>query len=70
MMTDCKSCIHDEACQAWIRHGKTFYDDFEYSVENCPYYSPVVIPQRRVLSGYCPLCEHHLVLQFEEVADG
>ena len=34
----CKDCIHEKACAAWIRHGETLYDDFEYSVEDCPHY--------------------------------
>jgi hypothetical protein len=38
-MTKCKDCIHEQACAAWIRHGETLYDDFEYDVENCPYYA-------------------------------
>ena len=33
-----KDCMHFEACNAWIRHGTTLYDDFNYSVENCPYF--------------------------------
>ena len=37
-MKTCKSCMHKPACSAWIRHGKTLYDDFEYNVENCPHY--------------------------------
>lgn len=37
-MANCKICIHEQACAAWIRHGETLYDDFEYSVEGCPYY--------------------------------
>lgn len=37
-MTTCKTCIHEEACVAWIRHGEILYDDFEYNVEHCPYY--------------------------------
>lgn len=36
----CHSCFHKEACLAWMRHGKTLYDDFSYSVEGCPYYIP------------------------------
>lgn len=35
----CNSCFHKDACDAWIRHGTTLYDDFCYSVENCPYYA-------------------------------
>ena len=38
-MTKCKDCIHEQACSAWIRHGDTLYDDFEYSVEGCSYYA-------------------------------
>lgn len=41
-MIKCKACLHEEACASWIRHGEAFYDDFEYSVEDCPYYSKVV----------------------------
>lgn len=37
-MAKCGSCIHKDACAAWIRHGELLYDDFEYSVEDCPYY--------------------------------
>ena len=38
MSQTCNTCIHYHACQAWIRHGKVLYDDFDYSTENCPYY--------------------------------
>lgn len=41
-MANCKNCYHERACAAWIRHGETLYDDFEYSVEECPYYEPIV----------------------------
>lgn len=34
----CNSCFHKDACYAWIRHGSTLYDNYDYSVENCPYY--------------------------------
>lgn len=37
-MSKCTFCIHNEACQAWIEHGKTLYDDFEYSVDDCPHF--------------------------------
>ena len=37
-MAACKNCLHKEACAAWIRHGEILYSDFEYSVDNCPYY--------------------------------
>lgn len=37
-MTDCALCLHHDACQAWVKHGKTLYNDFEYSTENCPYF--------------------------------
>ena len=36
----CGSCVHLEACGAWIQHGSTLYDDFSYSVEDCPHYAP------------------------------
>lgn len=34
----CGSCVHLEACAAWISHGSTLYRDFTYSVADCPYY--------------------------------
>lgn len=34
----CKTCFHKDACGAWIRHGIILYNDFQYSVENCPHY--------------------------------
>lgn len=34
----CKKCLHSHACEAWVRHGAALYDDFHYSVEDCPYY--------------------------------
>ena len=37
----CKDCIHEKACAAWIRHGETLYDDFEYSADDCPYYDEI-----------------------------
>jgi len=38
-MANCKTCMHEQACAAWIRHGEMLYDDFEYSVEDCQYYT-------------------------------
>ena len=37
----CDTCFHREACEAWIRHCTTLYDDFSFSVEGCPYYASV-----------------------------
>jgi predicted amidophosphoribosyltransferase len=37
-----KDCSHFEACNAWIRHGTTLYDDYDYSVTNCPYYTTTI----------------------------
>ena len=37
MNTKCGSCIHKDACLAWIRHGKAVYEDFVFSVDRCPY---------------------------------
>lgn len=31
----CSKCIHRKACNAWVTHGTTIYNDFEYSVEDC-----------------------------------
>ena len=39
-MVDCNKCAHEEACRAWVRHCEMLYPDFEYSVEECPYYTP------------------------------
>lgn len=36
----CKNCYHFSSCAAWVRHGTTLYDDYEYSVEDCTYYIP------------------------------
>lgn len=38
-MARCERCIHERACESWIRHGKILYDDFDYSVEDCPFHS-------------------------------
>ena len=35
---NCIDCAHFEACQSWIRHGTALWDDFHYSVEDCPFY--------------------------------
>ena len=34
----CKNCYHRAACDAWVRNATTQYDDYDYSVENCPYH--------------------------------
>ena len=34
----CADCLHYEACQSWVRHGTALWDDFHYSVEDCPFY--------------------------------
>ncbi len=38
----CKKCIHLASCDAWVRHSATLYDDFDYSVEACPYFKELV----------------------------
>ena len=38
MPVNCKDCMHEHACEAWVRHGTMLYDDYSYSVNNCPYY--------------------------------
>ena len=35
---NCTQCIHIKACEAWANHGVTLYDDFSYSVNNCPHF--------------------------------
>ena len=35
----CKDCLHVEACDAWVRHGATLYEDYHYSVEGCPFHT-------------------------------
>ena len=34
----CESCIHEEACNAWINHCKIVYDDFIFDVGDCPFH--------------------------------
>lgn len=34
----CWDCFHRFACESWIRHGEILYDDFDYSVDGCPYH--------------------------------
>lgn len=41
-MGKCGSCIHKDACAAWMNHIDTLYDYSEYSVEDCPYYAELV----------------------------
>lgn len=37
----CWGCFHRLACESWIAHGEILYDDFDYSVDGCPYYITV-----------------------------
>lgn len=34
----CKNCYLLASCDAWVRNALTLYDDYTYSIENCPYY--------------------------------
>ena len=27
-----------KACQAWVKHGQTLYNDFEYDTDDCPHF--------------------------------
>lgn len=56
MSEKCSSCIHKDACAAWIRHGETLYDDFEYSVEGCLYYNV-----------HCEKCRHHFCVDGDDI---
>lgn len=51
----CHTCYHKDACEAWVRHGKTLYDDYSFSTEGCPYYNSAadVVPVVR-----CQNCKH------------
>ena len=35
----CWDCFHSFACESWIAHGEILYDDFDYSVDDCPHYT-------------------------------
>ena len=37
----CKNCYLLASCDAWVRNATTLYDDYTYSIENCPYYVSV-----------------------------
>ena len=41
-MAKCNTCIHQHACEAWIKHGTTLYDNFTYSLEDCQYYMATI----------------------------
>ena len=43
---NCKNCYHLPSCDAWVRNATRLYNDYEYSVEKCPYYIPAadVVP--------------------------
>ena len=40
MEANCRTCIHEQACETWIRHGVSLYDDYSYTTEDCPDYDP------------------------------
>lgn len=66
--------MHKPACSAWIRHGKTLYDDFEYNVENCPHYSKVahgrfIIDRERDVIR-CSACGFELPTLIPYICDG
>ena len=62
-MAKCGSCIHKDACAAWIRHGETLYDDFEYSVEKCEHYAPMCYVCQKLNHGWCEGCGIHVSIQ-------
>jgi hypothetical protein len=70
---NCKKCLHEEACAAWIQYGKTLYDDFEYSVNGCPYYAAKVVHGRWIEYGesiYCSACGFETSSLLPYVCDG
>ena len=48
---NCETCIHKEACRAWINHGTTLYSDYHYSVEDCPHYTSEKIFSHKYATG-------------------
>ena len=65
--------MHKPACNAWIKHGKTLYDDFEYNVENCPYYKVargrfIIDRERDVIR--CSACGFEISSMIPYVCDG
>ena len=34
----CDICVHNDACQAWLRNCENLDDDFFSSADNCPYF--------------------------------
>lgn len=53
----CKRCYHRVACEAWVRNGTTLYDDFNYSVEDCPYFQPAADVVEVVHAKWLPYIE-------------
>ncbi len=58
----CEDCLHYEACQSWIRHGKTLYDDFAYSTKGCPFFDG---QSRFAEMVRCKDCEYYNVYRLE-----
>lgn len=57
--TNCKDCLHRDACLAWIRHGKTLYDDFVFSVDGCSYFEDAVKPiENDMVNKWIPASGH------------
>ena len=57
----CKNCYHLAACDAWVRNATTLYDDYSYSVKNCPYYKPAADVVKVVR---CEDCKHLTIHTF------
>ena len=56
----CNDCIHKEACKSWIIHGETLYTDFDYSVEDCPFFQD---KKRFAEVVRCSECVHRQTLE-------
>lgn len=72
-MSICSLCIHIDACRAWVRHGKALYEDFEYSVDNCPQFTNnydivevVRCKDCKYYTPYCRVCNHPKLWTTEE----
>lgn len=39
-MSDCTKCIHEQACNTWMRYLHFIHNDHSYSTKGCPDYIP------------------------------
>lgn len=56
-MSMCAICVHQEACQAWMRHGQILYDDFEYNTDDCQQFTNKYTYDKVVRCEVCKFAE-------------